>query len=81
MEVFINKVGKELNFLSEESGGKPQPPNNPPPKKLEDDSYDEEDQSSKDTEPEWEKMKRQYEKKTRTLGVKLLLLLPLTVSL
>ena len=81
MEVFINKVGKELNFLPEESGGKPQPPNNPPPKKLEDDSYDEEDQSSKDTEPEWEKMKRQYEKKTRTLGVKLLLLLPLTVSL
>jgi len=63
--VFINKAGYGVRFAPEGMEGKSQP-KMIPPKKIDDDSEEDEDDNARDTELEWEKMKRQFEAKEKS---------------
>lgn len=65
VQIFIGKDGHEIRFTPEELVPKKTDPKDQPPKKPDDES-DEEAESYKDTELELEKMRKAYEKESKS---------------
>ena len=63
VEIFIEKAGYEIRFLPEDSSTNKQAPKDPS-QRRQDNDYEEEDDSTRDTELEWEKMRKQFESET-----------------